>query len=89
MHVLIIKRHSFKNFFLLSYFLKISEVEAGGAYADDMPEYWGIDVRGDTIPEPLNAKPGPSSVILPHTHFSPKNTHARVNKLLMEEIRIR
>ena len=54
-----------------------------------MPEYWGIDVQGDTIAEPLNAKPGPSSVILPDTHFSPKNTRVRVNKLLMEEILIR
>ena len=54
-----------------------------------MPEYWGIDVRGDTIAEPLNAKPGPSSVIFPDTHFSPKNTYVRVNKLLMEEIQIR
>ena len=54
-----------------------------------MPEYWGIDVRGDTLPEPLNAKPGPSSVILPDTYFSHKNTRVRVNKLLMEEIRIR
>ena len=54
-----------------------------------MPEYWGIDVQGYTIAEPLSAKPGPSSVILPDTHFSPKNTSVRVNKLLMEEIRIR
>ena len=54
-----------------------------------MPEYWGIDVQGDTIAEPLNAKAGSFSVILPDTHFSPKNTCARVNKLLMEEIRIR
>ena len=54
-----------------------------------MPEYWGIDVRGNTVPEPNYAKPGPSCSILPETHFSPKNTRASVNKKLMEEIQMR
>ena len=63
-----------------------SDEGVGAPYTEEMaPGYWGIDVRGNTIPDPL-ATPGPSILKM---QFIPKNKHAKPNPKLMEQIHLR
>ena len=66
----------------------VSDGDVGGAYAENLDQNWGMDVRGNIVPS-MEVSPGPLRSCLEGKSIWPKNKCATVCPKQMEEIRKR